>query len=109
MMAFNRRRRYGEPKKVTSVISVRAALTSLLSGGLLAALLAYSVFTEGNNAKWVVGIAFLSMVMAFVSLGYGIKEFKNNTYSEISRYMGLLLPLLASAAWILIYIVGMVV
>ena len=107
-MPLRRKRRNNEPVRPASV-------QSYITGGigvvtlLACALLIYSsANSDGNTPTIFALIGILSILATFVSTLIGFKLFKDDTRSFESRILGVSAPLISFAAWVSVYVYGMV-
>lgn len=107
-MMNRRNRRYREKKPVSTTSLVYAGV-SAFSFLLCICAIVISVGTDGASPRFVGGIAVLCMIATTYILICGIKLFKNENFSKVSRLVGVLVPAIATLFWILLYIVGIFV
>lgn len=100
-----RKRRYME-KKPLSTGSVVEAVVALISIVLLVVLLFVMAWSEGKGQNLYGGLAVLGMLAALISLIRGYKHCKNENFEKISRLLGVIVPLIATILWMLVYIIG---
>lgn len=104
-----RRRRRRENKKPLSKRSILAAVAGGLSLVAFFVLIQNSYTSGGKVSKVLTGTAVMILLVTLISLFEGGRAFKDTDTSFLSRLMGLIFPLLAEAAWIILYVVGYMV
>lgn len=100
-----RKRRYTE-KKPLSTGSIVEAVVALISIVMLVVLLFLIALSDGKGENLYGGLAVLGMLAALISLIRGYKLRKNENFEKISRLLGVIVPLIATVLWVLIYIIG---
>ena len=106
-MPFKKRHYSNEIKKPASPASyvTGAVGTAAL---LLCALMIYaSAGSAGNTPMIFSFIGIISMLATLICMVYGFRQFKDDTHSTESRWLGFLAPLFGFLAWISIYVYGM--
>ena len=106
-MDRRRRRRYGESRRPNSVRSMVVAGVSAVSILIYIVFLLISVGSKGDTPNVLGGLAMLDMLIAFVCLFLGIKDFRDDSYNTTTRMIGLVLSILATLAWLVLYVAGM--
>ncbi len=101
-----RNRRYSGTKKPIAMSSVWTAAVGAIALLLMWAFLSVLAFGSIGSPRIVGGIAMLVMVASIVALFVGTKTFRNDNFSTISRVLGLVLPAIATVAWLLLYCIG---
>ncbi|SEI50652.1 hypothetical protein SAMN02910453_0587 [Lachnospiraceae bacterium A10] len=104
-----RRHRYSESVKPASQASYIAAIVSGVSILYTLFIMVYSVVEAGEIGNVFGGVAFLFMLASIVSLYVGGREFRDKSRSQISRLVGLCVPVASVLIWIAIYGIGLVV
>lgn len=104
-----RRRRYSEAVKPASQASYVVAIVSSLSIVYTIFIMVYSIIKAGEIGNVFGGLAFLFMIASAVSLFIGGREFRDQSRSQISRLVGLVIPATSVVIWIIIYGIGLVV
>ncbi len=107
-MDRRRRRRYGEAKRPMSRGSLIAAGVSAASIFIYIVFLSVAVSMDGNTQNMLGGAAVLAMISAIVSLLYGTRNYKDDSSNMGSRVAGVVVPGIASALWVIVYVIGMV-
>ncbi|MBQ5430404.1 MAG: hypothetical protein IIU28_01980 [Lachnospiraceae bacterium] len=101
-----RRRRRRENKKPLSKKSIATAVVGGLSLVLFAVLIEQSFTAGGKVSRMLTGAAVLALLLTLLALVESVRALRNSDTSFISRLVGLLVPLVAEAAWITLYVVG---
>ena len=104
-----KRRRALESKRPQSRISLLCGSISLVSILIFLLFIFIAAKTAGNIAQIVAGISLLAMIVSFVSLIFGIKAFRNKSFSSESRWFGLLPPVFSTILWMALYFTGMLI
>ena len=103
-----RRRRRAEAKRPKSQLS----LTTAAVGGVILliyiALLAMTIGGSSQSAKWMAGIGVIAMISSAVALGKSIAPFRDQSFDTVTRWMGMILPLVALLAWLWTYFAGVI-
>lgn len=56
----------------------------------------------------VAGIGVLLMIASIVCLVIGLREYRIDTFSKISRLLGFIVPIISLSLWGLLYIIGLI-
>lgn len=103
-----RRRRRAEAKRPKS----QQSLTTAAVGGVILliyiALLAMTIGGSSESAKWMAGIGVISMLVSAVAFGKSIAPFRDQSFDALTRWMGLILPLVAFVLWLWTYFAGVI-
>ena len=104
---MNRRnnRRYRE-KKPLSTESVIVAVVGGVSILLYLFMLLFVAGSEGTVANVFGGVSVLVMIASIVALVRGIRISKNDNFDKVSRVLGVIVPALGTASWVILYIIG---
>lgn len=84
------------------------AATAALSMAFLAIVL-LGVLPAGTALRWTGVISFLLMFMDLAFFVIGVRDFGDNTFNMAVRILAVLVPGVAFAAYILVYMAGILV
>ncbi len=105
----HRRRRWAtESKKSPSNTSITVAIISGVAIIYLIVCIVLAINTGGDVPNFVGALGmvfFLATIPCFV---IGRRRFKMNNYNLVSRIVGLVIPIIALAAWGLLYLFGLI-
>lgn len=104
-----RRRRYSEAVKPASQASYVSAIVSAVSMLYAIFIIVYSIVKAGDIGNVFGGVAFLFMLASLVCLYVGGREFRDQSRSQISRLVGLVVPAASVVIWIALYGIGLIV
>lgn len=99
----NRRFTEKKPKSTDSLIYAGIGLASIVAY-LVVILIAAGL--EGMLANFLGGISMLCMLLSIYIFVRGIQISKNENFNKSSRVAGVVVPGIAAALWILLYIIG---
>ncbi|MDD6194831.1 MAG: hypothetical protein PUB19_08030 [Lachnospiraceae bacterium] len=104
---MNRRnnRRYRE-KKPLSTESIVASVVGGVSILFYLFTLLFVAGTEGTVANVFGGVSVLAMIVTIVALVQGAKVRKNDNFDKVSRVLGVVVPALGAALWVILYMIG---
>lgn len=64
---------------------------------------------QSKVIRWLGGASFLMMIADIVFFVFGVKDFSETSYGTLSRVLAVLVPGLAAAIFILVYMTGILV
>lgn len=99
----NRRYRDKKPFSTESVVQIVIGGVSILA---FLAILLLAARTEGTIANFFGGASVLIMIVTIVALIRGVQVSKNENFDKVSRILGVVVPAVAAALWVLLYIIG---
>lgn len=107
---MNRRsRRYSGQKKPLSTPSIGAALGAVASLLILVLALFIAANTDGSSANIIGGISVLAMILAIATCVAGAHMARNDNFEKISRILGVVVPAIATACWVILYCIGILI
>ncbi|MBC5685694.1 hypothetical protein H8R94_03525 [Roseburia sp. NSJ-9] len=107
---MNRRsRRYSGKKKPLSTPSIGAALGAAASLLILVLALFIAANTDGSSANIIGGISVLAMILAIATCVAGAHMARNDNFEKISRILGVVVPAIATACWVILYCIGILI
>lgn len=104
-----RRRRYSGQKKPISVPSVVTAVMGAVSILAFAVIITLATAAGGNSTNVVGGISVLLFLASAVAVVYGWKIHRNDNFELISRWLGVIVPAVATLNWLVLYMIGILV
>lgn len=93
------RRRRKESRTAGSTVAWIAALVAAVCVLLFFVATSISASNGGENGHLLGSLAMASFLGSLVCLYFGIREFRNVSYSTASRVVGLLVPIAAVILW----------
>lgn len=100
-----RSRRYVE-KKPWSTNAIAATIAGTISLLMHVVVIMIAVSISGPTARVVGGIAVIGLLVALIALIRGAKKCHEENYSKIGNMIAVVVPLVATACWAILYIIG---
>ena len=104
-----RKRSYKFTEKKQSKRGIFALILAIISIVCLCVVVVESSSAGGNGTMYLGSIGVASMLLALVALVFAIKSMFEEESFKLFPYLGLGSSILASAVWVVLYIVGIVI